>query len=130
MTCPDHTPVTIHIKHGSYPNSIKLASSGVVPVAVLTTSNFDASQFTPEMAHLSDATIGMTAGCTSATAVRWARNDVNNDGRPDLVFFFNTQNLDLTSNSTQATLMAHGAYGGNGGIILHITGTDTVQIRP
>jgi len=127
MTCPTHTSVTIDIKPGSDPNSIQLASHGVVPVAVLTTPGFDASQFTPEVAHLNDATTAMIAGCTGAMAVRWARDDVNGDGWPDLVFFFNTQNLDLTSSSTAASLMAHGSYGST---ILHITGTDTVKIRP
>ena len=129
MTCPEHTLVTIDIKPGSYPNSINLGSRGVVPVAVLTTAAFDASQFTPEMAHLSDATTAMTTNCTGAMAVRWARDDVNNDGRLDLVFFFNTQNIDLTSNSTAATLMAHGTYGATM-TIRHIMGTDTVKITP
>ena len=127
MACPTHTPVSIDIKPGSYPNRINLSSQGVVPVAVLTTPDFDASQFTPEMAHLTDANNAMTQGCMGALAVRWVLDDVNRDGRSDLVFFFNTQDLDLSMTSTAASLMAHGAYGST---ILHIMGTDSVKIGP
>ena len=128
MTCPEHTPVSIDIKPGGYPNTIKLSSLGLVPVAVLSTPGFDASQFTPEMAHLGDAANPMSDGCTDAIAVRWTRDDVNLDGLPDLVFFFNTQDLDLTTSSTSATLMAHGVYGDLG--TLHIMGTDSVKVKP
>jgi hypothetical protein len=128
MTCPEHTPVTIDIKPGSYPNSITLSSLGLLPVAVLTTPGFDASQFSPEMAHLTDAANAMSNGCAGAMAVRWMRGDVNGDRLPDLVFFFKTQDLDLTPSSTAATLMAHGVYGSLGTI--HIIGTDSVKVKP
>ena len=127
MTCPTHTPVRVDIKPGSYPNRINLSSQGVVPVAVLTTPDFDASQFTPEMAHLTDANSTMTQDCMGALAVRWVLDDVNRDGRPDLVFFFNTQDLDLSASSTAASLMAHGTYGST---TLHIMGTDSIKIGP
>ncbi len=123
-TC-NPVPVTVDIKPGSDPAAINLNSSGVVPVAVLTTASFDASRFTPEMAHLTDANVGLTMPCTGAMAIRWALEDVNGDGKPDLVFFFNTQDLNLTANSTAAMLMAHGSYGS---APLHIMGTDAVVI--
>src|SRR5512138_2993249 len=85
MTCPEHLPVTIDIKPDDYPNKINLSAKGLLPVAVLTTPNFDASQFTPEMAHLNDATIAMTEGCSGPMAIRWNYSDVNRDGRLDLV---------------------------------------------
>jgi hypothetical protein len=125
-TC-NPTPVTIDIMPGTSPNRINLKSKGVVPVAVLTSPDFDASQFVPVMAHLTDADTAMTMPCTGAMAVRWAREDVNGDGLPDIVFFFKTQDLNLTSNSTAATLMAHGSYGSSE---LHIMGTDSVIIVP
>jgi hypothetical protein len=127
MTCPEHTPVTIDIKPGEASNKINLSARGLLPVAVLTTQDFDASQFTPEMAHLSDANIAMTMGCVGADAVRWNYADVNGDGRLDLVFFFRIQELNLTSGSTAATLMAHGSYGSTS---IHILGTDSVQVKP
>ncbi len=127
MTCPPHQLVTIDIKPGSYPNSINLKSNGVIPVAVLTTSTFSASQFIPEMAHFSDASSADAMVCGGATAVRYTRQDVNGDGRPDLVFFFNTQDTNLTPSSTSAMFMAHGSYNGT---TLHIMGTDSVNIVP
>ena len=56
-----------------------------------------------------------------------AVDDENGDGRLDLVFFFRTQDLNLTVNSTAATLMAHGSYNGAD---LHIEGTDSVRVIP
>ena len=126
MTCPDHTAVTIDIKPDDRFNKINLSARGLLPVAVLTTDDFDASQFAPEMAHLSDAEIAMTMGCVGADAVRWKYADVNYDGRLDLVFFFRIRDLNLTSRSTAATLMAHGTYGSTD---IHILGTDSVRVK-
>src|SRR5574341_1293223 len=96
MTCPEHSRVDIDIKPGSYPNTINLSSQGVVAVAVLTTQGaqgFNASQFMPIMAHLSDASMAMTMGCVGADAIRWKLDDVDGDGQLDLVFFFRIQEL-------------------------------------
>ncbi len=127
MTCPPPTPVTIDIKPGNAQNRIKLSSTGVLAVAVLTTNDFDATQFAPAMAHLNDANSAMANTCSGAAAQRWSLDDENGDGRLDLVFFFNIQDLTLTTNSTAATLMAHGTYGSTE---LHIEGTDAVQVVP
>ena len=62
-----------------------------------------------------------------AAAQRWSLDDENGDGRLDLVFFFKTQDLNLTVNSTAATLMAHGTYNGT---MTHIEGTDSVYVVP
>ncbi len=126
MTCPDHTAVAVDVKPGDRSNKINLSARGLLPVAVLTTDEFDASQFTPEMAHLSDANIAMDMGCVGADAVRWNYVDVNCDGRLDIVFFFRIRDLNLTTSSTAATLMAHGAYGATD---IHIIGTDSVRVK-
>jgi hypothetical protein len=125
MTCPEHTLVTIDIKPGSSINKVNLASQGLLPVAALSTAGFDATLFTPEMAHLSDAASG--EGCTGAMAVRWRLADVNNDGLLDLVFFFRVQDLGFTTSTTAATFMAHGVYDG---MEMHIMGSDTVVVKP
>jgi len=127
MTCPPHTPVSIDIKPGSYPNAINLSAKGVIAVAVLSTPDFFGAQFAPEMAHLADANDDMSQGCPGAVAVRWVLQDVNGDGAADLVFFFNIRDLDLSASSTAATFMAHGSYGGT---TLHIMGTESVKIVP
>lgn len=126
-TCPPPTPVNIDIKPADAINKINLSAKGLLPVAVLTTQDFDASRFTPEMAHLSDADLAMTMGCAGAEAVRWNYSDVNRDGQMDLVFFFRTQDLNFTPNSTAATLMAHGSYNST---VTHIEGTGPILIKP
>ena len=127
-TCPPPTPVTIDIKPGGYPNKINLTANGVLPVAVLSTEDFDAALFTPEMAHLSDATIATTTECAGAMAIRWKYEDVNQDGQLDLIFFFRIQDLNFSSSTIAATLMAHGTYDSTP--MVHIVGTDSVQVKP
>jgi hypothetical protein len=119
------TLVMIDVKPGSDTNKINLSSNGLLPVAVLSTQDFDATLFTPKMAHLSDAAAPM--GCAGAAAVRWNYTDVNGDGLVDLVFFFPIQDINLTSSTTAVMLMAHGTYGST---VIHIEGTDSVLIKP
>lgn len=108
------TEITIDIKPGSYPNSINLNSKGVVPVAVLTTTNFDASNVDPS-----------TVKFAGASPVRWTMEDVNGDGRLDMLFHFKTQDLvDLNENSTEATLSGHTIDK------RPIEGTDSMNIVP
>jgi len=129
MTCLPHTPVAIDIKPGETPNAVNLSSKGLLPVALLTTPDFDASLFTPEMehVHLSDADAAMDMGCMGANPVRWKLDDANGDGLQDLVFFFRIRELNLSMDSTAASLMAHGTYDVN---VIHILGTDSVLIKP
>ena len=105
--------VEIDIKPGSDPNSINLNSKGVVPVAVLTTDDFDASTVDPD-----------TVVFAGATPVRWTLEDVDGDGDLDMLFHFKVQELDLTWASTEATLTGN-TLGGQ-----PISGTDTVRIVP
>jgi hypothetical protein len=124
-TCPPPTQVVIDVRPGSDTNKINLSANGLLPVAVLSTSDFDATQFAPEMAHLSDATSPM--GCEGAEAVRWTYTDVNGDGLVDLVFFFRIQDLNLIASTTEVMLMGHGTYNGT---MIHIEGADTVTVKP
>lgn len=124
-TCPPPTTVVIDVKPGTDINKINLSSNGLLPVAVLSTSDFDATLFTPEMAHLSDAAVPL--GCAGAAAVRWAYTDVNGDGWIDLLFFFRIQDINLSSSTTAVMLMAHGTYAST---VIHMEGTDSVLIKP
>jgi len=104
--------IEIDIKPGSDPNSINLKSKGVVPVAVLTTDEFDASSVDPS-----------TVEFAGATPVRWVMCDVDGDSDKDMLFHFKTQELvDLDENSTEATLTGATNLG------LPIEGTDVVNI--
>jgi hypothetical protein len=106
-------PVSIDIKPGSDPNSINLKSKGVVPVAVLTTEDFDASTVLPDTVLFADA-----------APLRWTTEDVDGDGDDDLLFKFRTQELNLDQNSTAATLT------GETSDAWRIEGTDAVNIVP
>jgi len=113
-TCvPPVVEVEIDVKPGSDPNSINLKSKGVVPVAVLTTEEFDARSVDP-----------VNVVFAGASPVHWALEDVDGDGDVDLVLHFKTQNLGLDADSTEATLT------GSTGDGQDIQGTDGVRIVP
>ena len=105
--------ITIDIKPGSYPNRINLKSKGKVPVAILTTDDFDAYVVDPD-----------TVNFAGANPLRWRMEDVDNDGDHDMLLHFKTQELDLTKESTDATLEGE-TFGG-----IQLTGTDSVKIVP
>ncbi len=85
MTCPTPLEVVVDVKPADAVNHDQaVLPGGLLPVAVLSTQDFDASLFVPMMAHLSDATAPMD--CSGAAAVRWSYSDVNGDGRVDLAF--------------------------------------------
>ncbi len=89
------TTVTIDIKPGSFPNSINLRSKGNVPVAILSSSTFDATTIdrdTVVFAGASPLPIGQTP------------QDVNGDGLMDVVLHFKTQDLNLQLGDTEACL--------------------------
>lgn len=105
--------VDIDIKPGSYHNSINLKSRGKVPVAILTTADFDADDVDPD-----------TCVFAGASPVRWNMEDVDHDGDHDMVMHCKTQELDLTKDSTEATLEGETHDG------TPIVGTDSVNIVP
>lgn len=113
--CLATVEVEIDIKPGSDPNSINLKSKGVVPVAVLTTEDFDANTIDPETVRF---------GPGEAEAVRWTLEDVDGDGDLDMLFHFKTQELDLTKESTEAKLTGETIWDNP------VEGTDTVNIVP
>ena len=84
-----------------------------MPVAVLTTADFDAGTVDPS-----------TVRFAGASPVRWRMKDVDHDRGMDVLFHFRTQELNLDQNSTEATLTGDTSDG------LHIRGTDTVNIVP
>lgn len=74
----------IDIKPNGVPNSINPASKGVIPVAILSTATFDATQVDP-----SQVKFGPTG--TEASPQHSALEDVNGDGLLDMILQFPTQ---------------------------------------
>jgi hypothetical protein len=89
--------VPIDIKPGSDTNPINPRSKGKIPVAILTMDTFDATTVNP-------ATVHFGANGTEAAPVLVAVEDVNDDGRPDLLLHFNTQETGIQCRETSASL--------------------------
>lgn len=87
--------VTLDIKPGSFPNVINPRSRGVIPVAVLTTADFDATRIDPET---------VAFGPAGAEPVHAVFKDVNADGKTDLLLHFRTEETGFTCASTSAKL--------------------------
>ncbi len=98
---------------GSDPNAINSKSKDVIPVAVLGSVNFDATQVDFSTAEF---------GPGKASPVHDGHvEDVNNDDFFDMVFYFNTQDTGIACGDTQATLSGE-TFGGDA-----FTGTDSVK---
>lgn len=112
--------VAIDIRPGSFPNVINLRSNGVVPVAILGAAGFDALQVKPASLRLSGASVKTIGkGQYSCHA-----EDVNGDGRTDLVCQFVTSQLTLAPGATLAVLEGELNDG------TRIRGEDSVQTVP
>jgi probable HAF family extracellular repeat protein len=110
---PAAIDIKIDIKPGSNTNPINLGAKGVIPVAVLTTAEFKASDLDP-------ATV-LFAG---AAPLRGIKQDVDYDGDMDLLFHFDVKKLQLTQSSVEASLTGK-TYAG-----MSVKGTDKVKIVP
>jgi hypothetical protein len=110
--------VTIDIKPNSDQNTINLKSRGVVPVALLTTDDFDAATVDPA-----------TALFAGAAPVKWKLTDVDDDGDADMLFHFKTQELNLDENSVEATLTVQLMSETSEDPIV-VSGSDDVRIVP
>lgn len=78
------TSVFIDIKPDSFPNRINPRSRGVIPVAILSTAIFSATNVEP-------ASVDFGRSGIEAEPVHFTQEDVNADGRMDMLFHFRTQ---------------------------------------
>ena len=118
---PPVLTVQIDIKPGSYPNPINLKSRGVIPVAILSTADFDATTVDPATVQLAGSSVAV---CGNGKHLLCAEEDVDGDGDLDLVMHFETDDLVLDAASTEATLTGE-TYDGT-----MIQGSDSVLIVP
>jgi hypothetical protein len=112
--------VAIDIKPGSFPNSINLGSGGTVPVAILSTSSFDARTVDPTSVTLASAPVALKGKGTLMTSLQ----DVNSDGLLDLVVHVTTSALQLSETEEEAVLDGKTSDG------TPIRGNDTVRVVP
>ena len=113
-------PVSIDIKPGSDPNSINPKSRGVIPVAILSSSTFDAFV----SVDTTSLTFGRTGNENSLVFCNGSPTNVNGDAFPDLMCHFDTQQTGFQSGDTTGKLKGK-TVGGT-----PIEGTDSVRIVP
>jgi hypothetical protein len=110
--------VAIDVKPGTGTNAINLRSEGTVPVAILGTATFRAATVDPSTVTLAGAAVQRKPN----GALMASLEDVDHDGRPDLVVHVGTRALRLTAASTEAVLRGRTFDGAE------IEGRDAVRI--
>jgi hypothetical protein len=104
--------VQIDVKPPDDPPSINPQSNGLLPVAILSTATFDAKLVDPRSVRF---------GPKGASAVQSALEDVNGDGKLDLVLQFTTNKTGIASDNTQVCLTGTTTNG------VSIVGCDTIK---
>jgi hypothetical protein len=112
-------PVKIDFKPGTTNNTINLGSNGNVPVAILSSSFFDATTVDPKTVTLSGASSKITGKGTKASL-----QDVDGDGLTDLLVFINVNALQITGPDGVLVSLAGSTKDGKYSII----GSDTVRV--
>lgn len=108
-------PIEIDIKPGSDPNSINIKSKGRIPVAILSTSSFDAASVNTDTVRF-----GRTG--SEASAVHSALVDIDADGNLDLILHFKRTETGIQCGDQVAYLKGRTLIG------TEIEGSDSVKI--
>jgi hypothetical protein len=116
--------VSIDIKPGTNPNHINLGSYGVLPVAILSSDTFDATQVNPDTVSLAGAGVAMRGKGNKYLA---HEEDVNGDGLLDLVVKVETENLNLYESQDGFAILTGSTSGDNP---IPIQGQDEIVIVP
>jgi hypothetical protein len=107
--------VAIDIKPGDIPNTLNPRNGGVVPVAILTTEQFDATSI-----DVASLRFGVTG--EEAPAQRAVLDDVDGDGDTDLLAFFRSRDTGINCETLFTYISGVTVSGAN------ISGTDSVAI--
>jgi hypothetical protein len=121
ITLANPISVVIDIKPGTDPNPINQGANGVIPVAILTTGDFDAATVDPGTVFLNGAGVAVRGKSEKALA---RLEDVDGDGDDDLMLQVDTESWADLGEDGLVTLVG-GTYGGDA-----IMGEDYVVIVP
>jgi len=122
--------IGIDIKPGGAPNPVNLKSKGLVPVAILSTDDFDATAIDPATLTLGDDVNPDTPVATKPNGTyHTSVEDVNDDGLSDLVVKFRVPELVANGDLTVATtsLVLQGFLEDN---CTNFLGMDDVKVVP
>jgi TolB protein len=100
---PSVVTVRVDIKPGATRNPICLRTDRLIPVAIVTTDTFDATTVDPSTVCFGDADDPGQRDCTEAFG-NGQIEDVNGDGRPDLLLTYETSQTGIDLGDTQACL--------------------------
>jgi hypothetical protein len=107
--------VTIDVKPGDNPTSLEPKREGMVPIAVLSSKDFDATA-----ADLGSIRAGATG--TEGSMFRSMKEDVDHDGDVDLIILFRVADLALTCSAKGITVKGKTGQGRD------FEGTETVTM--
>ena len=108
--------VTIDIKPSNNENTINLKSNGVIPVAIISTDTFDVTKVDPLSIQFGD-------GQAKETHDKGHFEDINGDGKTDLMLHFATNESGIKSGDNQACLVGKTLDG------INIEGCDAISTK-
>ncbi|MGI9427606.1 MAG: PEP-CTERM sorting domain-containing protein [Bythopirellula sp.] len=117
--------VSVDVKPGSEPTPINLNSKGVLPVAILSTEEFDARQVDVETLLFGDPLL-IADGKSPVSALRGKFEDVDDDGLDDLTLKFSMR--ELLNNEVLGIDTVEGYLAGQTVEGVQFAGRDLVQI--
>jgi hypothetical protein len=121
VTVLDAIQVAIDISPSSTPNPINLGEPGVLPVAILSTASFDA----PRRVDAATVTLaGAPVARKPNGRPQASTQDVNGDGRQDLLVQVDNARIELSLSDTRAVLEGRTVDG------IAIIGADSVVVVP
>jgi Thrombospondin type 3 repeat/K319L-like, PKD domain len=113
-------PVDIDLKPDSTENTINLSSNGNVPIAVMSTVTFDATQVDPLSVTLASAPVRLKGKGKAMANV----SDVNSDGIDDLIVHVETSSFELSEEDEIADFEGQ-TYSG-----MKLRGADLIRVVP
>jgi flagellar basal body rod protein FlgF len=120
---PPLIEVDLQVKPGSDPAPINTKSNEVIPIAILTTDDFDATTMDSNTVCFGDAEDPESNGdCTEAHG-RDHFDDVDSDGDLDMVLHFNIKDLGVEAGDEQACLTGKTFEGDD------VAGCDEVKVK-
>jgi hypothetical protein len=114
--------VEIDIRPGVYPNVVNLASRGMIPVAILSSVEFDATEVDPTTVSLAGASVAIKGKAEHLLA---HEEDVNGDGLLDLFVQVETENFNPDELQDGYAYLTGETYDG-----VKIVGCDEITIIP